>query len=135
MRLDLLTDPLPPQRYDLIYTLMTFHHVRDADALLRSLYRLPASPGYLCVADLDSENGSFHGQRFDGHKSFDRGVLATKAAAAGFREPVFTTVFTMPRGGGSTPTEYPILLMVACKQCCPGGLDADRAAALLTPYS
>ncbi len=115
MRLDLLTDPLPPQRYDLIYTLMTFHHVRDTDALLRCLYRLLASPGYLCVADLDSEDGSFHGQGFDGHKGFDRGVLATKAEAAGFREPAFTTVFTMTRGDGSTPTEYPIFLMVARK--------------------
>ena len=114
-RLDLVTDALPDDRYDLIYTLMTLHHIGDTDGLLRSLHTLLASPGYLCVADLDAEDGSFHGQGFDGHNGFDRRALAAKAEAAGFRKVDFTTVFSMTKGEGAAQTVYPVFLMVAQK--------------------
>lgn len=114
-RLDLVTDALPDDRYDLIYTLMTLHHISDTDELLRSLYTLLASPGYLCVADLDAEDGSFHGPGFDGHNGFDRRALAAKAAAAGFRQVEFSTAFSMRKGDGAAQAEYPVFLMVAQK--------------------
>lgn len=115
IKLDLVTDPLPQERYDLIYSLMTLHHIRDIEALLRSLHALLTSPGYLCVADLDAEDGSFHGQGFEGHHGFDRRTLAAQAEAAGFRRVGFTTVFNMTKGEGSRRTEYPVFLMVAQK--------------------
>ena len=34
LALDLTTDPLPAERYDLIYTLMTLHHVANTTRLL-----------------------------------------------------------------------------------------------------
>jgi ubiquinone/menaquinone biosynthesis C-methylase UbiE len=88
-KLDLVTDPLPPDRYALIYTLMTCHHIADTDGLLRSLYALLAPSGYLCIADLDAEDGSFHGQGFAGHNGFDRRELAARAEAAGFEKRGF----------------------------------------------
>lgn len=115
LKLDLVTDPLPHERYDLIYTLMTFHHIEDTAALLRSLHTVLAPSGYLCVADLDAEDGSFHGQGFDGHNGFDRRELAAKAESAGFRKPAFTTAFRMSKGEGSAQREYPVFLMVAQK--------------------
>ncbi|MDO8958953.1 MAG: methyltransferase domain-containing protein [Rhodocyclaceae bacterium] len=114
-RLDLVADPLPTERYDLIYTLMTFHHISDTEKLLRDMHTLLASPGYLWVADLDAEDGSFHGPEFAGHKSFDRGELKRKAEDAGFRDIGFTTVFHMQIGDGPQQTEFPIFLMVARK--------------------
>ena len=114
-RLDLVTDPLPPDRYELICTLMTAHHIADTDKLLRDLHALLASPGYLCIADLDAEDGSFHGPEFDGHQGFVRDALKRKAEAAGFRDVSFTTVFQMQKGSGPQQTEFPIFLMVARK--------------------
>ncbi|MDP2172041.1 MAG: methyltransferase domain-containing protein [Rhodocyclaceae bacterium] len=114
-RLDLVTDPLPPDRYELICTLMTAHHIADTDQLLRDMHALLAAPGYLCIADLDAEDGSFHGPEFDGHKGFDRDALKRKAEAAGFRDISFTTVFHMQKGNGPQQTEFPIFLMVARK--------------------
>jgi ubiquinone/menaquinone biosynthesis C-methylase UbiE len=114
-RLDLVTDPLPPDRYELICTLMTAHHIADTDKLLRDLHSLLASPGYLCIADLDAEDGSFHGPEFDGHKGFARAALQRRAEAAGFRDVSFTTVFQMQKGSGPQQTEFPIFLMVARK--------------------
>jgi SAM-dependent methyltransferase len=114
-QLDLVTDPLPQERYDLIYSLMTLHHVRDTRDLLKNLHALLASPGYLCIADLDAEDGSFHGPGFEGHKGFDRSVLGGMAESVGFQDIRFTTVFRMKKGDGSNPTVYPVFLMVARK--------------------
>jgi ubiquinone/menaquinone biosynthesis C-methylase UbiE len=113
MKLDLTNDPLPQERYNIIYSLMTFHHIPDTNKILRDLYKLLASPGYLCIADLDSEDGSFHGLDFLGHKGFDRDSLAQQARNVGFRNTDFSSVFTISKG--TPPKEFPVFLMVAEK--------------------
>ena len=110
-RFDLTTDPLPSDRYDLIYSLMTFHHIDDIGRILRDLFSLLVSPGYLCIADLDSEDGSFHGPEFTGHRGFDRNELERKLTQAGFRAVEFTTVFEITKG--EKQTRYPVFLMIA----------------------
>jgi len=90
-KLDLLTDPLPSERFDLVTMLMVLHHIADTEALLRKLCALLAPGGRLCVGDLDAEGGAFHGPGFDGHNGFDRAMLAAQARAAGFARVSFTT--------------------------------------------
>lgn len=116
LRLDLACDPLPDERFDLIHSLMTLHHIDDTDAVLRALHALLKSPGTLCLADLDSEDGSFHGADFSGHPGFDRETLQRQASEAGFRNIRFTTVFTIRKAlatGGEK--DFPVFLMVAEK--------------------
>jgi ubiquinone/menaquinone biosynthesis C-methylase UbiE len=115
VRLDLSTDPLPPHRYNLIYSLMTLHHIPDTRPILEALYALLDPKGYLCIADLDQEDGSFHGPEVDVHRGFDRAALAELARQAGFKKIEFTTVFQMPKDVGGTIKEFPIFLMVAEK--------------------
>jgi SAM-dependent methyltransferase len=115
LRLDLATDPLPEERFDLIYSLMTAHHVPDTARLLQDLHTLLEPGAYLCVADLDAEDGSFHGDDFDGHKGFDRTHLGALAETVGFRDVAFSTVFRMKRARGEVEREYPIFLMVGRK--------------------
>jgi ubiquinone/menaquinone biosynthesis C-methylase UbiE len=81
--LDLASNPLPKERYSVIYTLMTLHHIADTDRILHGIYALLDLPGYLCIADLDSEDGSFHGSDFSVHKGFDRDDLGRKARQGG----------------------------------------------------
>jgi len=90
-KLDLLVDPMPAERYDIIYSLMTLHHVPDTDAILRRFHAALAANGFLCIADLDAEDGSFHGAGFDGHLGFDRALLGAKAREAGFASVEFST--------------------------------------------
>ena len=78
VQLDLITDPLPAERYQLIYTLLTLHHIPDTDKILRAFYQLLDSSGYLCVADLDKEDGTFHEDEFHGHLGFDREELSAQ---------------------------------------------------------
>lgn len=116
LKLDLVTDPLPEERYDVVHSLMTLHHVPDIDAVLKGLHSLLAAPGYLCIADLDSEDGSFHGPDFSGHKGFDRDALQEQAVQAGFSNIRFSSVFTIRKavaGGGEK--DFPVFLMVAEK--------------------
>lgn len=113
VRLDLTTDPLPVERFNIVYSLMTFHHILDTAKILDDLYVLLAPHGYLCIADLDSEDGSFHGCKFSGHKGFDRNDLARKAEQAGFHNIQFSTVFSIQKG--QPPNDYPVFLMVAEK--------------------
>src|SRR5512141_572797 len=60
MRLDLSADPLPAERYDLTYSLMTLHHIHDTDDILKKFHSLLESGGYLIAADLYKEDGTFH---------------------------------------------------------------------------
>jgi ubiquinone/menaquinone biosynthesis C-methylase UbiE len=75
LQLDLTCDPPPTDCYDLIYSLMTLHHVADIESLLRNFHTLLQPGGWLGIADLDQEDGSFHGAGFTGHCGFDREVL------------------------------------------------------------
>lgn len=113
MKLDLLTDPPPPQRFDLIATSMTLHHVPDTDPILRIFHDLLQPGGYLCIADLDREDGSFHGAEIDVHHGFDRADLSRRTAQAGFADMQFQTVFSIAKERESGTRDYPVFLMTA----------------------
>lgn len=115
VQLDLLVDALPDSRFGLIYSLMTFHHIDDIDTVLERCHALLLPGGHLCVADLDAEDGSFHGPDFDGHKGFEREDLARRARRAGFAELDFQTVFHMRRPDSAGQQDFPLFFMCARK--------------------
>jgi SAM-dependent methyltransferase len=113
MALDLSDGQLPSERFDLLCTLMTMHHVRDLDGLLRAFRAVLAPGGVLCACDLDAEDGSFHGPGFDGHRGFDRADLEGRIRAAGFGPVRFSTPFVVEKPVGGTPRSFPLFLAVA----------------------
>ena len=113
--LDLSHDPLPAARYDLIYTLMTLHHVADVDRLLRDFQALLRPGGWLGIADLDQEDGSFHGPGFTGHHGFDREALRAQLVDAGFDGVDFSTCYLMKKATDQDTREYPLFLAVATR--------------------
>ncbi len=115
LELDLMRDSLPPQRFNLIFSLMVLHHVPDTAGILKSFHALLTSPGYLCVGDLDQEDGSFHSSEFDGHKGFDREQLAALCRETGFRNVTSSIVFTMKKTRNEHTQEYPLFLLYAEK--------------------
>ncbi|MBM4190397.1 MAG: class I SAM-dependent methyltransferase, partial [Betaproteobacteria bacterium] len=114
-RLDLMNDPLPAQRFDLIYTSMTLHHVPDTARILALFHDLLKPGGYLCIADLDLEDGSFHGLEYDVHPGFDRTALAGLAQAAGLAAARFRTVFEIVKERASGQRAYPVFLLTTQK--------------------
>ena len=113
LKLDLLADPLPAQTFDLIVTAMTLHHVPDTDHILRVFHDLLNPGGYLCIADLDQEDGSFHGLEVDVHHGFDQTDLSRRTTQAGFSDAQFQTMFTITKTRESGSQDYPVFLMTA----------------------
>jgi|LSQX01.3.fsa_nt_gb ubiquinone/menaquinone biosynthesis C-methylase UbiE len=70
-------EQLRAESFDVIYTSMAMHHVKDIIALLDIFYSLLKPGGYLCIIDLDRDDGSFHKleKEFDGHNGFDQTAL------------------------------------------------------------
>lgn len=70
--------------FDLIYTLMVLHHVGDVETVVKKFHDMLNPGGYLAIADLYREDGSFHGDGFHGHKGFDPAALAAMLEKNGF---------------------------------------------------
>jgi len=104
--LDLATQPVPDERFDLIVTVLVLHHIDNIVAVLSGFAELLVEGGHLCVVDLDEEDGSFHGDHFEGHRGFQRADLARELAATGFIDVNFHDCGHIVRGGG----EYPLFL-------------------------
>jgi ubiquinone/menaquinone biosynthesis C-methylase UbiE len=114
LHLDLAVDPVPPQRFDLIYSLMTLHHIPDTAGILGCFQTLLHPGGVLCIADLDKEDGSFHSHEpdFGGHNGFDHAELGLDLERAGFIHIRFGTCYTVIKG----ERHYPLFLAVAEKK-------------------
>jgi ubiquinone/menaquinone biosynthesis C-methylase UbiE len=110
--LDLTNDPPPADRYDLLFSMMTLHHIADTAGILRTFTQLLASGGWLALADLDAEDGSFHGPDIDVHHGFQRDQLVGQMEAAGLSNVSISTCFEINRGTGS----YPVFLAVGMRQ-------------------
>jgi len=104
---------LTDDRYDLIYSSMTLHHIPDTAAILRTFYALLNPGGWLCIADLDQEDGSFHGLHVDVLHGFDRSALAELVNAAGFSAVDFSTVFEIVKESETGTRAYPVFLLLA----------------------
>ena len=116
VRLDLLLDPLPAERYDVTYSLMVLHHIADVKKVLSRFHDLLLPGGTLLVADLDREDGSFHTDgSTDVHLGFAHAELQRMVEAAGFGNISFTTAYEIKKQIGNEEKTFPVFLMVAHK--------------------
>jgi tRNA (cmo5U34)-methyltransferase len=83
--------------FDLIYTLMVLHHVGDVESIIDKFHGLLRPGGHLAIADLYSEDGSFHGDGFHGHKGFDPGLLSALLEKCGFTGLSHRKVYTIDK--------------------------------------
>ena len=112
--LDLASASLPTNRFDVIYSLMTMHHLLDTESYLGYFHNLLHPGGFLCIADLEKEDGSFHGQAVkDVHKGFDRVKLQSQLESAQFGNIQFSQVFEMKKIVEGQEKVFPVFLMVA----------------------
>ena len=101
--------------FHLIVSGMTLHHITDTVTLLKRCRDLLAPDGVLAIADLDKEDGSFHGDMAGvKHHGFDSTELGRLVLQAGFRNVHFATVHVITKEeelGGQR--HYPVFLMTA----------------------
>ena len=116
VRLDLETDPLPEKKYHITYSLMTLHHIHGARGVLSKFYDVLELKGYLIVADLDKEDGSFHTDgSTDVHLGFDQSELRKWVEEAGFVNVRFSKAYEIKKQVNGKEKKFPVFLMVAQK--------------------
>jgi 2-polyprenyl-3-methyl-5-hydroxy-6-metoxy-1,4-benzoquinol methylase len=114
---DILVQPLG-ERFDAVVSAMAMHHVQDTDRLLGSFREHLKPGGQLALADLDSEDGTFHPPDTEGvfHHGFDREELRRKLEAADFEAVQFQTAAEVTREDGRT---YSIFFATARARTAP----------------
>ncbi len=100
--------------FDLAMLQMALHHIPDVSGFLRRVHGKLRPHGYLAIADLDAEDGSFHGPEVrDVHLGFDRMDLVDQLAEAGFEPVSMETAHVMKRRVDGIDREFPVFLVVA----------------------
>jgi 2-polyprenyl-3-methyl-5-hydroxy-6-metoxy-1,4-benzoquinol methylase len=105
--LDLTDAPPPADRFDFIFCAMALHHVADSAALAATFAALLSPGGWLAVADLCAEDGSFHPDVVVPHNGFEPEELAAVFAAAGLTGLRWRTVHEIERHS----RRYPLFLL------------------------
>ena len=117
LHIDSLESDLIVNEYDVIYTLMTLHHIPDADNIVNVFNCIVKRGGYLCIADLVKEDGSFHSDHdnFEGHNGFDRNELSVLLSNNGFNVEYYKICFEIVKEFDDKNNRYPLFLMI-CKK-------------------
>ncbi len=107
---DLLKDDYS-QKHDIIFCSMTLHHIQDTEGIFRRFTELLNPGGYLAIADLLTEDGSFHGESAEGiwHKGFAPEKLATLLQGLGMEEIKSEIIHTICREESNG--QYPVFLL------------------------
>ena len=104
------------QSFDLVFNQMVLHHIADVRSIFVKFFEMILPGGYLAIADLYPEDGSFHGAGFDGHMGFDPEVLKGMLLDAGFRNVVYEECYTVKRISVDGNTlSFPVFLIIASK--------------------
>jgi ubiquinone/menaquinone biosynthesis C-methylase UbiE len=99
---------------DLIFTQMVLHHVTDIENIIKKFHNLLNPGGFLAIADLYTEDGSFHGEGFTGHKGFNIEILSNKIRNQGFTNVSHRKCFVINRKISETETKkFDVFLLIA----------------------
>jgi len=103
---------MPVGPFHLVTSAMTLHHIPELVPLLVSLHGLLCPGGWIALADLETEDGSFHeDQTGVFHLGFSREELEALLTRAGFASISVRSVASVCKNERS----YPVLLAVATR--------------------
>lgn len=106
-------EPLDQQFHGIISS-MAMHHVEDTADLFRAFHLHLKRDGFIAIADLEAEDGTFHSHGNDGvhHFGFERDTLRQTIENAGFEHVRFHHAYTVEKEAQN----YPIFLVTATKK-------------------
>lgn len=101
-------------KFDLIFTQMVLHHVSDIEAIIQKFGKMLKTGGFLAIADLYKEDGSFHGDGFTGHKGFDPENISGILWKNHFKNILHRSCFIIERKVSEKETrQYDLFLITA----------------------
>lgn len=110
---DILKEPLEEQFHGIVSS-MAMHHVENTAALFEAFHTHLKRDGFIAIADLEAEDGTFHTHGNEGvhHFGFDRETLRETIENAGFENVRFHHACTVEKEHAN----YPIFLVTASKK-------------------
>lgn len=102
---------------DFVISAMAFHHIENIDETIKHLYSIVKPNGIVAIADIRTEDGSFHQFQPIAHKGFDTDALSLQFLSAGFSVKSVHTYNNLKRE--RTPgifSEYEQFLLIAKKE-------------------
>jgi SAM-dependent methyltransferase len=103
--------------YDILYTLLTLHHINDLSSIFGLFNSILKPGGYLFIGDLVTEDGSFHyrNPEFDGHKGFAPDELKKQLILNGFKVESDSIFYEIEREHNQQIKKYPLFLIIGKK--------------------
>lgn len=111
---DLEKAPYREASFDLIICQMVLHHIKNTEEIFSRFYSMLNPGGFLAIADLYPEDGSFHGKDyFTGHKGFDPENLSKLLNKAGFTNISYRKCFVIDKQISDTETKnFDVFLLI-----------------------
>ena len=94
---DIIKNPIDKMFHGMVSS-MTLHHVEELELFFSTLYKNIAEDGFIAIADLEEEDGTFHTENDDVfHFGFEEKKLCSIVEKAGFKEVVFENINTIEK--------------------------------------
>ena len=114
LNFNLESDEYKEKKFDLIFTQMVLHHVVDIENIINKFHLLLNPGGFLVIADLYEEDGSFHGEGFTGHNGFNIDKLSDILRKKSFKNVSDKTCFIIDRKISETESkQFKVFIMTA----------------------
>lgn len=117
LHMDINNEPPKIGKFDIIYTSMALHHIKDTETTLKALNSLLNAGGYLFIVELTEDDGTFHKleKDFDGHNGFNQDDLKNLLAKVGFLEVDSNVFYTGENIIDGEKVKYSLFLMIGTK--------------------
>jgi ubiquinone/menaquinone biosynthesis C-methylase UbiE len=113
LNFDLEHNDYKAEMFDFMFTQMVLHHVTDTENIIKKFYGLLNPGGYLAIADLYPEDGTFHGAGFTGHNGFDIEILSNQISKQGFTNISHRKCFVINKKISDTETkQFDVFLLI-----------------------
>lgn len=108
---DIVTNPIQRDFHGMVSS-MTLHHVEELSSFFDTLYTNIKPDGFIAIADLELEDGTFHSDNTGVfHFGFDEDLLCEVAKNAGFKNIEFSNINTIKK----PHREFGVFLLTATK--------------------
>jgi len=108
---DIIKNPLT-QTVDGLISSMTLHHIEDLEKFFKTIYKMLKKDGFIAIADLQSEDGTFHSDNTGVHHfGFDAKTLQSLVKKNGFNDIQIEKIHTIQKPHRS----FDIFLLTARK--------------------
>lgn len=113
---DLEKNEWEDEKFDLIFTMMVLHHVTDVGSVTEKFFRILNPGGYIAIADLYPEDGSFHGNGFTGHRGFDPESLSSLLKSLDYSDISYEKSYVINKKISESETkQFDVFLLTAKK--------------------